>query len=141
MDLNVSRAGTCNPQVQNYRTTLKRGRKAPDYFHSFSLQQELGEQHADVTARGSFSPSPEPANLVSRGMHKRHTQTHTHTHTHTHTDCTVSCRTMQHGSAIRSSFVFSVRHVFQTTSCIEVYFPPLAVFVAFVRNEIAARMA
>jgi hypothetical protein len=76
MELNVPRAGTCNPQAENYRTRLKRDRKAPHYLHSFSLQQELGEQHADVTARGSFSPSPEPANLVSRGMHKRHTQTH-----------------------------------------------------------------
>ena len=75
MELKVPHAGTCNPQVENCRTRLKRGRKAPGYFHSFSLQQELGEQHADVTARGSFSPSPEPTNLVSRGMHKRHTQT------------------------------------------------------------------
>ena len=129
------RAGTRNPQVENYRTRLKRDRKAPDYFHSFCLQQELGEQHADVTARGSFSPSPEPANLVSRGIHKRHTQTHRYT------GCTVSCRTMQHGTAIQSSFVFSVRHVFQTTSYIELYFPPLTVIVAFVRNEIAACMA
>lgn len=69
-------AGTYNPQTENYRTKLKRGRMAPDYFQAFSLQQELGEQHADVTARGSFSPSPEPTNLVSRGMHKRNIQTH-----------------------------------------------------------------
>jgi len=79
MQLNVTRAGTCDPQVENYRIRLQRDRKAPDYFRSFSLQQELGEQHADVTARGSFPPSPEPANLVSRGMPKRHTQTYRHT--------------------------------------------------------------
>ena len=48
---------------------------------------------------------------------------------------------MQHGTAIRSSFVFSVRHVFQTTRCIEFYFPPLAPFVAFVRYEIAVCVA
>jgi hypothetical protein len=135
MVFNVPRAGTCNLQVENCRTRLKHDRKAPDYFHSFFLQQELGEQRADVTARGLFPPSPEPPNLVSRGMHKRRTQTHKHT------NCTVSCRTMQHGTSIRSSFVLSVRHVFQTTSCIELYFPPFVVFVSFVRNKMAACMA